>query len=96
MDAAHSGKLEYDAFRRFGELIGFDDEKTELLFHTMDSNATGAIDVVDLFEWFQMRLLQMKSDEAPSLPTHDTHLTDTGTKSSETIHIDSVVFCSHP
>merc|ERR1711971_468013 len=56
MDADHSGKLEYAEFARFGELIGLDAEETELLFHSLDANQTGSIDIVEMFQWFKKRL----------------------------------------
>mmetsp|Transcript_44591 Transcript_44591/g.71368 ORF Transcript_44591/g.71368 Transcript_44591/m.71368 type:complete len:293 (-) Transcript_44591:50-928(-) len=61
MDADHSGKLEYNEFIEFGKLIGLDEEETEVLWNRMDTNQSGAIDIVELFEWFRMRLYQQRS-----------------------------------
>eukprot|EP01083_Nonionella_stella_P039415 107190_1 len=61
MDADHSGKLEYGEFRNFGTLIGLNAEETELLWNSMDTNQSGAVDVVELFEWFRMRLHQQRA-----------------------------------
>jgi len=38
LDEDKSGKLEYGEFTKFGDLIGLNDEETELLFFSMDKN----------------------------------------------------------
>jgi len=56
VDADHSGKLEYGEFVRFGRLIGLNESETEMLWHRMDENESGSIDIVELFQWFSARL----------------------------------------
>ena len=60
MDADHSGKLEYGEFEKFGQLIGLNGEETEILWHRMDTNQSGAVDITELFEWFRNRLYQQR------------------------------------
>lgn len=60
MDADHSGKLEYGEFEKFGELIGLNGEETEVLWHRMDTNESGSVDITELFEWFRNRLYQQR------------------------------------
>ena len=49
VDADHSGKLEYAEFAEFGALIGLDERETELLWHAMDDDESGSINIVELF-----------------------------------------------
>eukprot|EP01083_Nonionella_stella_P316887 1151394_1 len=60
MDADHSGKLEYNEFVNFGHAIGLNDDETQVLFNTMDTNQTESIDITELFEWFRHRLYQQR------------------------------------
>lgn len=58
VDEDHTGKLEYGEFRKFGSSIGLNEEETEILWNTMDTNNSGSIDIMELFEWFRLRLHQ--------------------------------------
>ena len=49
MDSDHSGKLEYGEFRQFGTIIGLNDEETELLWNSLDTNESGSIDITELY-----------------------------------------------
>eukprot|EP00483_Globobulimina_turgida_P001450 UN01452 len=80
MDADHSGKLEYGEFEQFGTFIGLNAEETELLWNTMDTNKSGAIDITELFEWFRLRLYQQRarisSQRQPSITFNQSEMDD--------------------
>lgn len=57
-DENHSGKLEYSDFTHFGATIGLNDQEIECLFNTLDTDEDGGINIVELFEWFRLRLYQ--------------------------------------
>merc|ERR1712154_358307 len=59
-DKDKTGKLEYGEFREFGDRIGLNEKETELLWKSMDVDNSGSIDVIELFEWFRLRLYQQK------------------------------------
>ena len=76
----HTGKLEYGEFRKFGDIIGLNDEETEILWDTMDTDNNGAIDIIELFEWFRLRLHQqtgrITKSSMPSLQCSKSDLED--------------------
>ena len=73
IDDDHTGKLEYGEFRKFGDIIGLNDEETESLWYTMDTDNNGAIDIVELFEWFRLKLHQ-QTDGLQNLECHHCRL----------------------
>eukprot|EP01084_Bolivina_argentea_P043378 79920_1 len=79
-DKNHSGKLEYGEFQQFGHGIGLNDEETEILWNTMDTNNSGAISIVELFEWFRFQLYQQRgrivNSKQPSLLCSKSDLMD--------------------
>eukprot|EP01083_Nonionella_stella_P209873 760354_1 len=60
MDDDRSGKLEYGEFVKFGNEIGLNDNEIDTLFHNMDTNNSGSIDITELFEWFRSVTFKQK------------------------------------
>lgn len=84
LDQDHSGKLEYAEFVPFGDCMGLNAEETEVLWHQMDEDDSGAIDIVELLKWFRMRMYkqsqrQMKQQKSTPRITEDVDTDDVGT-----------------
>merc|ERR1719361_701678 len=60
LDQDHSGKLEYAEFVPFGKCMGLNAEETEVLWHRMDEDNSGAIDIVELTKWFRQRMYKQR------------------------------------
>eukprot|EP01084_Bolivina_argentea_P049309 90703_1 len=56
VDVDHSGQIEYNEFKQFGQMLNLNDKETETLWHAIDTDNSGYISVVDLFEWLKKRL----------------------------------------
>ena len=79
-DQDKTGKLNYSDFTKFGQNIGLNDQETEILWNTLDTDNSGSIDIVELFEWFRLRLYQQRgritSSRQPSLVCGKSDLQD--------------------
>eukprot|EP01084_Bolivina_argentea_P049308 90702_1 len=56
VDTDNSGQLEFSQFKQLGEMLNLNDKETETLWHAIDTDNSGYISVVDLFEWLKKRL----------------------------------------
>eukprot|EP00485_Elphidium_margaritaceum_P020290 CAMPEP_0202728656 /NCGR_PEP_ID=MMETSP1385-20130828/185736_1 /ASSEMBLY_ACC=CAM_ASM_000861 /TAXON_ID=933848 /ORGANISM="Elphidium margaritaceum" /LENGTH=551 /DNA_ID=CAMNT_0049394907 /DNA_START=83 /DNA_END=1739 /DNA_ORIENTATION=- len=94
-DTDHSGKLEYAEFASFGAEIGLNTEETELLWNSMDTDQSGAVNIVELFEWFRLQLHQqtgrITQERQPSLLLQSSDFRDVGDfQSAVKINIENV------
>eukprot|EP01084_Bolivina_argentea_P309257 534929_1 len=60
VDTNHSGQLNRKEFSKFGEMLNLDEKETDALWKTIDSDKSGQVTIVEMFEWFKKRLEQAK------------------------------------
>merc|ERR1712113_1377074 len=52
LDVDHSGQLNRAEFEKFGQMLNKNVDETDKLWETIDTDKSGQVTIVELFEWF--------------------------------------------
>ena len=91
VDTNRSGQMEYDEFKQFGMMLHLNEKETETLWHTIDTDNSGQITIVKLFDWFKKRLEaaqsknKTKSEPAEFSRSHSSFFSDDDSTESRSI-----------